>query len=67
MKDFIKIKDERIRKSTLKKYSPFGKLKINLYFNVSRYRIELETISFDSQNERDEMIEKLDLEFGLTD
>lgn len=65
MKDFIKIKEERIRKNTIKKYSPFGENKLNIYFNVSRYKIELETIHFSSKLERDEMVEKLDLEFGL--
>lgn len=66
MKDFIKINEERVRKSTIKKYQPFGKLRLNVYFNVSRYKIEVETFDFKTTEERDSVVELLDIEFGIT-
>ena len=65
MKDFIKIKEERIRKNTIKKYQPYNDKKLNVYFNTSRYKIELQVFEFSTKNERDVVLEKLDLEFGL--
>ena len=65
MKDFIKINQERVRKSTIKKYQPFGELRLNVYFNVSRYKIEVETFDFESTEKRDSMVELLDIEFGI--
>jgi hypothetical protein len=65
MKDFIKIQEKRIRKNTIKSYSPFGDSRINIYFNVSRYKIELETFDFKNEQKRNSQLELLDLEFGL--
>ena len=59
-KDFILIKEQRVRKTMIKKYSPLGEKKLNVYFNVSRYKVELETYSFESKEEREDMIELLD-------
>jgi len=66
MKDFIKINEERVRKSTIKKYQPFGTLRLNVYFNVSRYKIEVEMFDFRTTEERDSVVELLDIEFGIT-
>lgn len=65
MKDFIKIQNERIRKNTIKKYQPFGEKKLNLYYNTSRYKIELQVFDFDSVENRNDALETLDLEFGV--
>ena len=62
MKDFIKINDTRIRKSTVKKYGPIGDSSINIYFSTSRYKIDVETFKC---NNRKEMLEYLDTNFLL--
>lgn len=65
MKDFIKIQNERIRKNTIKKYQPFGEKKLNVYYNTSRYKIELQVFDFDYVESRNDALETLDLEFGV--
>jgi hypothetical protein len=40
---FIKIKEERIRKNIIKHYQPYGEKKLNLYYNSSRYKLEVQT------------------------
>lgn len=64
-KEFIKIGQQRIRKNTIKKYQPYGEKGINIYYNTSRYKIELELFQFDTKELRDEMLETLDVNFGL--
>lgn len=65
MKDFIKINQERIRKNTIKKYQPFGERKLNVYYNTSRYKMELQTFDLTDKQKRDECLEMLDCEFGI--
>jgi len=62
---FIRIKETRLRISTIKKYLPFGKTKLNVYFNTSRDKIEVETFEFNDELLRVNMIEKLDIIFGI--
>lgn len=64
-KEFIKIGNQRIRKNTIKKYQPNGDLSINLYYNTSRYKIEVESFKFGTTEERDNMLQTLDTNFGL--
>lgn len=63
MKTFIKINEIRLIKSSIKKYLPNDKLKINIYYTPSRNKIDVETFSFRTQKERDEMIKTLDTIF----
>ena len=65
MKDFIKIGEDRIRKNTVKKYKPIGDLKVMIYYNTSRYKIESESFAFMTKGLRDEFIEELDQTFVL--
>lgn len=60
MQNFISINDVRIHKSTIKKYAPNGESKLNLYYSPSRNRMDVETFTFDSEKERDKMLETLD-------
>lgn len=64
-KDFLKIKEDMIRKNAIKKYSPLGERKLNIYFNVSTRNVELKVYDFDNQEIRDEMVLTLDNEFGV--
>lgn len=66
-KAFVKIGRERIRLTTIKKYDEYKDVSIRLYYNTSRYKIEVQTFKFDTKEIRDEMIEKLDLIFGIDD
>ena len=66
MNDFIKINDSRIRKNTIKKYLPYMSKQLNIYFNTSRQKIELETFKFPSESDRDDMVMELDLAFGIS-
>lgn len=63
MQTFIKINDTRLIKSSIKKYIPSGDVKINIYFNTSRYKIEMESFSFENKEKREEMINYLDAMF----
>ena len=63
MQTFIKINNVRLIKSSIKKYVPSGENKINIYFNTSRYRVELETFTFDSELRRDNVMDYLDAMF----
>lgn len=65
MKDFIVIAGERIRKSTIKRYKPFGDTKINVYYNTSTYKVELQTFDLGTKRGKDEMLDYLDLHFGI--
>ena len=65
MKEFIRIQENRIRKTNIKKYSPLGDKRINVYFSTSRYKIELETFNFESTESRDEVLIELDNMFVL--
>ena len=64
-KEFIKIGEDRIRISTIKKYSPNGSNRLNVYFNVSRDKIEVATYPFDTESKRDDMLNQLDTIFGV--
>ena len=57
---FIKINDERLIKSSIKRYKPNGLTSINLYYCPSRNRMDVETFSFLSKKRRDEMVLILD-------
>jgi len=63
MKTFLKINDIRIYKGAIKKYTPTNNNKINVYYSPSRNKIEVETFTFPSLEERDEVIEYLDTIF----
>lgn len=63
MKTFIKINDIRIYKGSIKKYSPTSNNKINVYYSPSRNKVEVETFSFPSLEDRDDMMEYLDTIF----
>jgi hypothetical protein len=64
MQTFIKINDDRLIKSSIKKYKPFGENKINIYFNTSRYRIEMESFTFNNPLDRAFMMEYLEILLG---
>lgn len=63
MQTFIKINETRLIKSSIKKYIPSGENKINIYFNTSRYKVEMESFSFENKEKRDEIINYLDAMF----
>lgn len=65
MKEFVKIAGERIRKNTIKRYAPYGETSLNVYYNTSRYKMDLQTFKFASAKERDDMVDTLDLAFGI--
>jgi hypothetical protein len=60
MQNFVNIKGIRIRKTSIKKYSPQGETKINIYYNTSRYKIDLEIIDVKNKVARDEILEVMD-------
>lgn len=60
MSDFVNIAGTRIRKSTIKRYSALNSTKINVFYNTSRYKVDVEAFSFPSEKERDALLETLD-------
>lgn len=59
-RQFVQIKDTRIRLSTIKKYKKNGVKGITIYYNSSRNHPESETFYFEDENERFRELEKLD-------
>ena len=66
-KDFIKIKDKRIRKNTIKKYEPRQENKLQIFYNTSRYKVESEIFEFPNKKDRDNILDNLDSNFGIDD
>ena len=60
MKDFVKINETRIRKNTIKRFSPVGDTKVNVYFNTSRYRVDVETFDLKTKKARKDVLDLLD-------
>lgn len=60
MGQFILIADVRIRTSTIKRYKALGEDRINIYFNTSPNRPEVETFKFQSTESRNTVLEQLD-------
>lgn len=64
-KQFVKLNESRLRISVIKKYLPYQEKQLNIYFNTSRYKIEVETFKFETKEERDNIVKQLDLIFGV--
>ena len=60
MKNFIKIKDTRLRNNTIKRYAPIDENSIVVYYSASRYKIDKEVFRFIDKKERDVYINILD-------
>lgn len=60
MKNFVSINNVRILKSAIKKYTPQGDTKLLIHYSPSRNRTDYESFTFDSKEERDEILELLD-------
>ena len=63
MKEFLKIKEIRIKKNTIKRYTPTEKNRLTIYYSPSRNKVDYESFTFDTPEDRDEMIKELDLNF----
>jgi len=59
-RQFVQIKDTRIRLSIIKKYKKNGVKGITIYYNSSRNKPESETFYFEDETERFRELEKLD-------
>ncbi len=60
MVTFIKILDDRIKLSSIKRYRPYGDSKLTLRFNNSGTNIVSTTYNFKNKKERDKLLDKLD-------
>lgn len=66
-RDFFKVKDDRIKLSTIKKYRPSTDgMKLIIYYSVSRTRVEFEQFEFKTKKEVVEILDELDLIFGIS-
>lgn len=61
---FVKFNETRLKISVIKKYKPMGTTQLNVYFNTSRDKVEVETFTFQTEALRNEMVTKLDIIFG---
>jgi hypothetical protein len=57
-KDFIVVQNARIRKSIIKFYEPINDADLIIHYNVPR--TEKKIFKYDSEKERDEVVELLD-------
>ena len=60
MKKFIKINEDRVLLSSIKRYRPIEDNSIYIYYSVSRYRVDKELFKFESEKKRDMIINILD-------
>ena len=65
MKEFVKINDTRIRKNTINRYIPMDRNKITVYYSPGRNKVDFESFPFSTLEDRDKMLEELDLNFLL--
>ena len=63
MKEFVLINETRIRKSTIKRYLPYREDRITIYYSPSRNKLDYETHTFTSKEDRDDTMDYLDLNF----
>ena len=64
-KQFIKIQEKRISLSLIKRYQTIRHNQLNIYYDTSRYKIDVEVFKFATSDKRDEIIETLDLNYGV--
>jgi len=57
---FIQIKSDRIRISSIKKYRPVAENKLVVWFSTSRYKVENETYTFETEEELRQTVDFLD-------
>ena len=60
MTKFIKILDSRIILTSIKRYTPLRSDTIVLYYTSSRQKVENEAFLFETEKERDSMLDILD-------
>ena len=60
MSKFIQIINARILISSIKRYTPFKKDIILIYYTSTRQKIDNEGFKFENESERDEVLLKLD-------
>jgi len=61
MSKFINFLGNRIIISSIKRYKPMEENKLVIYFSVSRQKVDNEIFTFDSEKERDDMLDNLDI------
>ena len=60
MKEFIKVLDERLRKTTIKRYKPISTTKVNIYYNTSRYKIDVDTFECGTKKKQKDLLDYMD-------
>lgn len=60
MTNFIGIQETRILKSSIKRYAPNGETKLNIYYTAGRAKVDCETFTYATKEERDDIIDHLD-------
>lgn len=64
-KQFVKIGENRIKVSTIKRYKPQGDEKISIHYSANRNSPQIEVLTLNSKKERDNIIEELDIIMGV--
>lgn len=64
-KVFIKMNDDRIRLSVIKKYKAMNDLSLIIYYSTSRDRVDPTVYKFFSKAKRNAKLESLDIIFGV--
>lgn len=57
---FVKINEDRLIKSSIKRYIPVKNASINVYFNTSTQKPEVRTYKFATNEKQKEMLNYLD-------
>lgn len=60
MTNFITIKETRLLRSTIKRYQPVGECDLAIYFSSSRNKLDKEVFKFDTEKQKNEVLQLLD-------
>ena len=64
MSKFINIQDSRIVLTSIKRYKPLNEVTLVIYYTSSRQKIDNEMFTFQTEEERNEMLSILDTALG---
>jgi len=60
MKDFVIVQGVRLRKTTIKRYKAVGTTVVNIYYNTSRYKVEVDTFECKTKKGQKDVLDYLD-------
>ena len=57
---FVKVNNDRILKSAIKRYAPNGTTSVNIYFNTSTFKVDVRNYDLNSKQNQNKTLDYLD-------